>query len=190
MTRLSEKFDEALKFASSAHREQTRKGTTIPYITHLMAVASIVGENGGDEELMIAALLHDSMEDQGISHDEIKKHFGERVAGVVEACSDSFTKPKPPWRERKEKHIAHLRKANSDVRLVSAADKIHNANSILSDFRKEGVTVWKRFNAGPKEILWYYESVVEALRDGWYHPLIDELAETVKKLAKIVEGRS
>ena len=145
-----------------------------------MAVAAIVGENGGDEDQMIAALLHDSMEDQGITHQEIAERFGERVARIVEACSDCTSKPKPPWRDRKERYIAHLREASLEVRLVSVADKLHNARTILSDLRRVGPEIWKRFNAGPDEILWYYRSVIEALRQGWNHPLIDELEGVVR----------
>lgn len=127
MSVLSDKFDEALKFASQPHRHQMRKGTAIPYITHLMMVAAIVGESGGDEELMIAALLHDSMEDQGVTQAQIASRFGERVANIVEACSDSTVQHKPPWRDRKERFIAHLREAEPSVRLISVADKLHNA---------------------------------------------------------------
>ena len=160
--------------------------STIPYVTHLLAVAALVGENGGAEELMIAALLHDAMEDQGVGRDEIAGRFGERVASVVESCSDTTVKPKPPWRERKEKYIAHLRGAHSDVRLVSLADKIHNARSILSDLQRDGPGVWGRFNAGPQEILWYYRSVLQVLRDGWDHPLISQLEQVVQEIEHIV----
>ena len=183
---LSEKFDEALRFASAVHRQQARKGTATPYITHLMAVSAIVGENGGDEELMIAALLHDSMEDQGVMWEEINQKFGKRVADIVQDCSDSTTKPKPPWRDRKEKYIAHLRKADPAVRLVCVADKLHNATSLLTDLRKVGSGVWARFNAGPDETVWYYRSVIEALRSGWNHPLIDEVERKVGEIERVM----
>ncbi len=181
------RLERAFRFAASVHRDQKRKGSQIPYITHLMAVSAIVGESGGDEEQMIAALLHDSMEDQGITRQEISERFGERVANIVEACSDCTSKPKPPWRDRKERYIAHLREATPDIRLISVADKLHNARTILSDLRSIGSEVWKRFNAGPDEIPWYYRSVIEALRQGWNHPLIDELEGVVREFGGMKE---
>ncbi|MBI1952912.1 MAG: HD domain-containing protein [Candidatus Omnitrophica bacterium] len=187
MAVLSGKFDEALQFASKAHRQQTRKGTTTPYVTHLMAVSAIVGENGGDEDLMIAALLHDSMEDQGVTREEIGSRFGSRVASMVEACSDCTSKPKPPWRQRKEMYLAHLRAAGPDVRLISLADKLHNARTLLGDLRDVGPEVWKRFNAGPAETLWYYRSVIEALRLGWNHPLIPELERIIDEIDSLIK---
>lgn len=186
---LSEKFCEALQFAFVTHQRQLRKGTQVPYITHLLAVAAMVGENGGDEEIMIAALLHDSMEDQGVTQGELASRFGERVANIVEACSDSTTQPKPPWRGRKERYIAHLREAEPSVRLISVADKLHNAQSILADLRKIGSEVWARFNAGPDEILWYYRSVIEALREGWDHLLIDQLEDIIEEIEQFTKGR-
>lgn len=188
MTALSQRFDEALQFAASIHRQQMRKGTAVPYLTHLMAVSSIVGEGGGDEDLMIAGLLHDSIEDQGISRDEIARRFGGRVAEIVEACSDSNTIPKPPWKQRKERYIAHLREAGPDVRLISVADKLHNARSILTDLKVLGSTVWDRFNAGRDDILWYYRSVISALREGWTHPLVQELEQVVDQIERLSES--
>ncbi|TXT25953.1 MAG: metal dependent phosphohydrolase [Rhodocyclaceae bacterium] len=188
MPALSQRFDEALQFAASIHRQQMRKGTTIPYITHLMAVSSIVGEAGGDEDLMIAGLLHDSIEDQGVSRGEIARRFGERVASLVEACSDSNTIPKPPWKQRKERYIAHLQKAGPDVRFISVADKLHNARSILTDLKVLGSAVWDRFNASRDDILWYYRSVISALREGWTHLLVQELEQVVDQIERLSES--
>ncbi|MBA2344583.1 MAG: HD domain-containing protein, partial [Rubrobacter sp.] len=131
------KFEQALTYASIVHAAQRRKGTETPYITHLLAVAAIVGENGGTENEIIAALLHDAPEDQGGKERlaDIRTRFGDEVADIVEACSDTFEIPKPPWRGRKEAYIAHIREASASARLVSAADKLHNARSILSDYR-------------------------------------------------------
>ena len=188
MTVLSQRFDEALQFAASIHRQQMRKGTAVPYITHLMAVSAIVGEGGGDEELMIAGLLHDSIEDQGISKDEIARRFGKRVADIVEACSDSNTIPKPPWKQRKERYIARLQEASPDVRLISVADKLHNARSILTDLKVLGSDVWGRFNASREEILWYYHLVLSALQEGWTHPLVHELEQVVNQIERLSES--
>lgn len=138
MAKPSPRFAQAFEWAASIHRQQVRKGTSIPYITHLMAVSAIVGECGGDEDQMIAALLHDAMEDQGVTRQEAEQRFGKRVADIVEGCTDTIERPKPPWRQRKERYLAHLLDADSDTKLVSAADKLHNARSILGDLRVIG----------------------------------------------------
>jgi GTP pyrophosphokinase len=137
-------------YAACLHAGQTRKRTDRPYIGHLLGVTALVLENGGDEDEAIAALLHDAVEDQGgvITLEAIRRKFGDRVARIVEGCTDSFTTPKPPWRQRKEDYLARLRTALPDVRLVSAADKLNNAREILRDYRTEGEAVWARFNGG------------------------------------------
>ena len=179
---LSAKFDEALQFASDVHRNQARKSTKIPYMTHLMSVSALVGEYGGDEDLMIAALLHDVMEDQGVTRQEIEKRFGKHVADIVEGCTDTTEQPKPAWRVRKERYVAHVESADSDTKLVSAADKLHNARSILMDLRTVGAGTWKRFNATPDEILWYYNSLIQAFRKGWKHAVVDELERVIHQI--------
>lgn len=143
------------------HAGQTRKASTIPYIAHLMGVASLVLEAGGDEDLAIAALLHDVVEDCGGAPmlKEVRRHFGARVAKVVDGCTDADTDPKPPWRERKENYLQHLRNADADTRLVSAADKLNNVRSILTDYREIGEAVWARFNGGRDGTLWYYRTL-------------------------------
>jgi len=147
---LSTRFEDALTFATRLHADQTRKGTTIPYISHLLAVTSIVLEQGGNEDEAIAALLHDAIEDQGgaSTREEIRRLFGERVVEIVDGCTDAEVVPKPPWRTRKEAYIAHLRDAPASVRLVSAADKLHNARAILADYRSVGESLWQRFHGG------------------------------------------
>jgi GTP pyrophosphokinase len=144
---LTERFEEALAFAARLHNAQVRKGTGIPYVSHLLAVASIALEHGADEDEAIAALLHDAVEDQGgdTARQEIRRRFGERVAAIVDGCTDAETTPKPPWRERKERYVAHVADAPPSVRLVSAADKLHNARAILADLRATGDAVWGRF---------------------------------------------
>ena len=151
----------AFEFAAEKHKNQTRKTSSIPYIAHLIGVASLVLEAGGDEDLAIAALLHDVVEDCGGAPmlKEVRRRFGSRVAKVVDGCTDSDTDPKPPWRERKETYIRHLRHADADTRLVSAADKLNNVRSILSDYRAIGESIWSRFHGGREGTLWYYRTL-------------------------------
>lgn len=190
---LSNRFTEALVYAKELHDTQTRKGSNIPYLAHLLGVASIALEYGANEDEAIAALLHDAIEDQGgpPTGREIRRRFGDTVAEIVEGCTDGDTTPKPPWRERKEAYIAHILTASPSVRLVSAADKLYNAWSILKDYRVLGESVWQRFKGGGKEgSLWYYRSLVTALRQGeslaQLTPLVDELDRVVTKLEKLV----
>jgi (p)ppGpp synthase/HD superfamily hydrolase len=158
---LGPRFLRAFSFAAEKHAGQTRKASTIPYIGHLMGVASLVLEAGGDEDLAIAALLHDVVEDCGGAPilKEVRRRFGNRVAKVVEGCTDADTDPKPPWRERKENYIRHLKKADAETWLVSAADKLNNVRSILVDYRQIGESVWSRFNGGREGTLWYYRTL-------------------------------
>ena len=180
-----EKFEDALLYASGLHRDQARKGTKVPYITHLLAVASIVGENGGTEDEVVAALLHDGPEDQGgeATLEEIRARFGEEVAEIVDGCTDTYEDPKPPWRERKERYLAHLANAPRSVRLVSSADKLHNARTVLADYRVLGEDLWTRFNGKRKGTLWYYRALVGALEgDG---PIVEELDRVVTELERL-----
>jgi (p)ppGpp synthase/HD superfamily hydrolase len=181
---LSTRFEEALVFAAQLHREQTRKGTTIPYIAHLLGVASIVLEYGGDEDEAIAALLHDAIEDQGgaSTREEIRRRFGETVVAIVNGCTDAEVIPKPPWRARKEDYIAHMAHASPSVRLVSAADKLHNARAILADYRVLGEALWPRFNGGKAGTLWYYRSLVSAFRARGMTSLVEELDRVVSEI--------
>jgi len=159
--KLGPRFQRAFRFAAEKHAGQARKASTIPYIGHLMGVASLVLEAGGDEDLAIAALLHDVVEDCGGAPmlKEVRRRFGRRVAKVVEGCTDADADPKPPWRERKEKYIRHLKTADADTRLVSAADKLNNLRSILSDYRAIGESIWSRFKGGREGTLWYYRTL-------------------------------
>jgi GTP pyrophosphokinase len=178
------RFESALAFACACHFGQHRKGSGAPYIIHPLAVASIVGQYGGDEDQAVAALLHDVMEDCGVSRDTIAGRYGERVAGIVEACTDSTERPKPAWRPRKEAHIERLRGEEAFTKLVVAADKLHNAESIVRDRARPSVgdTVWERFSASRDEVLWYYAAISDALAEGWEHDLLDELRSTVASL--------
>lgn len=178
------RISDAFAFAHEIHAEHTRKGSGVPYITHVMAVAAIVGEHGGDEDTFIAALLHDAVEDGDgyATLDSIRGQFGTRVADLVEACSDAFVKPKPEWRERKEKFVATMRNADPEVKLIVAADKLHNICATIGDYERIGKELWARFNGGREGTLWYYAAIAEALADGWDHPLADDLATTVETL--------
>ncbi|MBC7929191.1 MAG: HD domain-containing protein [Rubrivivax sp.] len=185
--RLTARFEEALVYAARLHAGQLRKGTAIPYVSHLLAVAGLVLENGGAEDEAIAALLHDAVEDQGgaATREEIRLRFGEQVAAIVDGCTDAETVPKPPWRERKERYVAHIADASDSVRLVSASDKLHNARSILSDLRSCGGAVWDRFKGGREGTLWYYRSLVEAFRAHGSSPLVEELTRTVAEIERL-----
>ena len=185
----TDRLTDAFDYARALHANQPRKGTTVPYIGHLLAVTALVIEHGGDEDQAMAALLHDAIEDQGRggrTRDEIEAKFGQRVVRIVEGCTDADTTPKPPWRARKEAYLAHLGDAPIEVRRVAAADKLHNARAILADYRLLGERLWPRFNAGRDEQLWYYRNLVTALRSadatGESASLVDQLDDVVTAL--------
>jgi GTP pyrophosphokinase len=173
---LSLRFDHALQYATHIHAGQLRKGTGIPYLAHLLAVTSIALEHGANEDEAIGALLHDAGEDAGGAGRiaDIRLRFGDAVADIVEGCTDTVEVPKPPWRARKEAYIAHIAQASPSVRLVSGSDKLHNARSILSDFRIHGDTVWSRFRGDKAGTLWYYRALVTAFRQAGSSALLEE----------------
>jgi (p)ppGpp synthase/HD superfamily hydrolase len=183
-----DRLTRAFALAHQLHGRQKRKGTAIPYVSHLLAAASLVLENGGGEDEAIAALLHDAVEDQGggPTLDKIRRKFGPRVARIVEGCTDSDVEPKPPWKARKIAYLAHLRTAPRRVQLVSAADKVHNARCILSDYRTHGEKLWRRFSAPKKDVFWYYRQLVKALR-GAPKALVEELDRTVAEIARLTK---
>lgn len=183
--KLTARFEKALVFATRRHAKQKRKGGEVPYVSHLLAVCALVLEQGGSEDEAIAALLHDAVEDRAATLAEIRKRFGDEIAGIVRGCSDTDEYPKPPWKARKTAYIEHVRTADPREKLVSAADKLHNARSILADYRVEGERVWDRFNADKKETLWYYEELVKALRANGSIPLVDELDRVVKEIRRL-----
>jgi (p)ppGpp synthase/HD superfamily hydrolase len=172
------------------HKDQYRKGTRIPYVTHLLAVAAIVGENGGTEDEVVAALLHDAPEDQGgeSTLEDIRTLFGDEVAQIVAGCTDTYEDPKPPWRNRKERYLAHLASASGSVRLVSSADKLHNARTVLSDYRTLGENLWYRFNGGKEGTLWYYRATVDGLRKEDDSLVVDELDRVVTELERLARA--
>ena len=182
MTELGPRLDEAFRYAHEVHASQTRKGSSTPYLGHLMGVASIVIDDGGTEDEAIAALLHDAAEDQGGRErlTDIRARFGAAVARIVEDCTDSWETPKLPWLERKLKYIEHARTLPPPSLRVSAADKVHNAYAILRDLRNTGEQVWGRFKASADDVIAYYDSLVRAYREAGGGRLVDELDRIVR----------
>jgi (p)ppGpp synthase/HD superfamily hydrolase len=187
---LTERFERALIFATRLHAGQRRKGSGAPYISHLLAVCALAIEYGGDEDEAIAALLHDAIEDQGgeTARVEILRQFGPRVTEIVEGCTDTDGSPKPPWRARKEAYVRHVAEASPSVRLVSACDKIHNARSLVMDYRICGEQLWGRFTGGRRGTLWYYRAMVTALRIAEESPVVQELDRVVTELEALASS--
>jgi (p)ppGpp synthase/HD superfamily hydrolase len=192
-TVLTDRFDRALLYATHVHGGQVRKGTSIPYIAHLLAVAATVLEYDGSEDMAIAALLHDAVEDQGGGPrlSDIRNRFGDRVADIVRSCSDTLVnslsgQDKEDWHTRKTRYIDHLSLVDQETLLVSLSDKVHNARSILRDLRKPeiGEAIWKRFRNPKKETLWYYREVAKAFMKHLPGQLANELSEIVDVLEK------
>jgi (p)ppGpp synthase/HD superfamily hydrolase len=187
VVKLGPRFLRAFDFAFEKHAGQTRKASSVPYIAHLMGVAALVLEFGGDEDMAISALLHDVVEDCGGAPmlKEIERRFGSRVAKIVDGCTDSDTYPKPPWQARKEAYIHHLKTADAETRLVSAADKLHNARAIVTDYREVAELVWERFSGGREGTLWYYRALLQEFLRHKPNRLIRELELTVRELESV-----
>ncbi len=191
-TLLTERYSDAVAYAATAHAAQRRKGTDIPYVAHLLAVSGSVLEAGGDEDQAIAGLLHDVVEDQGglPRAEDVRARFGDRVADIVLGCSDSTTEDpehKLPYTDRKAAHIAHLREANDDVLLVTAADKLHNARAIHTDLLIDGPDMLTRFNGRPDQILAYYRSILDVLESRGTAPvLVVPLRHAVNEIASLM----
>lgn len=188
---LSSRFLEALEYAFVAHQDQTRKVSGIPYMAHLMATSALTLEYGGDEDAAIAALLHDAPEDQGgvETLNEIRQRFGDVVANIVAACSDTFETPKPPWRPRKEAYVAHIATADARARLVSAADKLHNARSILQDHQVVGAELWSRFHADRDAVIWYHKALIQAFDQAGGGAIVEELRRVVEAIEASIAER-
>jgi (p)ppGpp synthase/HD superfamily hydrolase len=163
---LGPRLQRAFRYAAEKHAGQTRKQSAVPYLSHLMAVASLVLEAGGDEDMAIAALLHDVVEDCGGMPRlrEVRKMFGPRVARIVEGCTDSFGEPKAEWVERKKDYLREVKHADIETRLVSASDKLHNVRTILADYRQQGEAIWTRFSGKKEGTLWYYRALSDEYR--------------------------
>lgn len=188
---LSDRFTKAVEYAREAHASQTRKGTSIPYLAHLLGVASLVLDYGGDEDQAIAALLHDTIEDQGTHHEGlIRGQFGGRVADIVLACTDGTQEGKAAalspeekradWLQRKQRYLEHLVHASGDALLVSGCDKLHNARAIVADLQRPdvGAVVFDRFTGKRDGTLWYYRELTRAFTER-KAPMATALASTV-----------
>jgi GTP pyrophosphokinase len=186
--RFSDRFSQALVYAAELHADQKRKVSGAPYVAHLLRVAGIAIDYGADEDEAIAALLHDAVEDQGgdSTRQEIRRRFGDRVVEIIDGCTDTDQIPKPPWRRRKEAHLARLRHASPSVRLVTASDKLDNARSVSSSYRRLGDSLWERFSGGRDGVLWYYRSVTEILKARDAGPIVEELDRVVSEIERSV----
>lgn len=190
MGTLTRRFEDALVYAAQLHAEQVRKGSGVPYVSHLISVAGLTLEYGGGEDEAIAALLHDAVEDQGgpATRAEILRRFGPEVTVIVDGCTDTDAIPKPPWRARKEAYITQLRFAPRPVRRVSACDKLHNSRTLVMEYRRCGEALWDRFHGGREGTLWYYRSILDALSPEGIGDLIDELNRVVTELESLAAG--
>ncbi len=179
----------AIEFALAAHAGQTRKGSDVPYVSHLLRVAGMTLEYGGRIELAVAGLLHDTVEDcDEVDHAEIEERFGAEVARVVAACTDTVpgdsARKKSPWIERKRRYLAQVAAGDADVHLVVGCDKLDNLQSLVADLNEEGPVTLERFSASPHQTRWYYESV----RDLIAHELPVVLLKAIDKaLAELRE---
>ena len=203
--KLTSRFEEALTYAARAHWDHIRKVTPrkddadpahdpakeIPYVAHLLGVTSLVLEHGGGEDEAIAALLHDAIEDAGgpARREDVRVRFGDEIVRIVEACSDSDGESKPPWEARKRAYIAHLGvSSDPKARLVTACDKLHNARSVLADYRRIGAELWKRFNGGRDGTLWYYRALADEFARGGPAGVADEIGRAVSELEELVRA--
>jgi (p)ppGpp synthase/HD superfamily hydrolase len=189
---LSERFEQAMLLAFQLHKKQRRKGSQTPYLAHLFGTVALVLEDSGDEDEAIAALLHDAPEDQGglETLEQIRQQFGERVAQIVDGCTDSYEAIKSPWKQRKEQYLAHLQTASVSVRRVSLADKVYNARTIVTDLRTQGEQIWSRFNGGKTGSLWYYRRLVQIFQELYRielqpSPMVAMLAEAVAQIEEL-----
>jgi (p)ppGpp synthase/HD superfamily hydrolase len=182
--RLSSKFTKALAYASRVHGGKLRKKTKIPDIGHILGVTAIALEYGANETEAIAALLHDAVEDAGGEKRlrDIQRKFGGAVAKIVDGCTDSYAEPKPPWLDRKQKYVGHVRSASASTKLVSASDKLQNVRSLLRNYREDGSKLWRRYSSGKEGALWYYRALVKAFTGKRIQPLVRELDRVLTEL--------
>src|SRR3981081_1427500 len=190
--RLGPRLQRAFSYAAEKHAGQTRKQTAVPYLSHLMAVASLVLEAGGDEDMAMAALLHDVVEDCGGMPRlrEVRKQFGSRGGKIVEGCTDSFVEPKPEWLERKKNYLREVKHADVETRLVSATDKLHNVRTILTDYRQQGESIWTRFSGERDGSLWYDRALSDEYQQRSPNRITRELEIAVAELEQVVSKES
>jgi hypothetical protein len=183
-----DRFATAVRYAAGVHAGQVRKGSTVPYLSHLLSVAALVMEAGGTMDEAIAALLHDAVEDQGGKPrlEDIRARFGQSVAELVDACTDYDVEgDRGPWTQRKRAYVAHIEHMDAAARRVSLADKLHNARCILRDYREIGDALWERFSAGGEAQLRYYRALADAFAEHEGGPLAAELEHTVAELERL-----
>ncbi len=184
-TQLGHLFDQALSFAVDLHRDQKRKGSGAPYVSHLLSVAALVMEDRGTEEEVIAALLHDAIEDQGgvETRNRIFEEFGEEVCELVEAVTDTEGSPKPPWKDRKNRLLKQMQKAPEGALRIATADKLHNVRALVSDIKTRGEEkAWGVFQKGRDDQVWFFTSFIEIVEKRFQSPMLNELKELVKQL--------
>lgn len=188
---LSNRYEQAFCYAAQLHAAQMRKGGGVPYLSHLMSVSALVMEHGGSEDQAIAGFLHDAAEDQGgrTTLEDIRRQFGDTVADIVEACTDSWVEPKPPWRKRKEAYLDKLGRTNGQALLVVAADKLHNARCVLRDMREVGGELWSKFRGGRDGSLWYYRELADLFAEVGPRHLAAELERTVTEIERLAEAQ-
>jgi (p)ppGpp synthase/HD superfamily hydrolase len=189
---LSNKFPDALAYASRFHGGKLRKKTRIPDIGHVLGVTAIALEYGANQTEAIGALLHDTAEDAGGKKRlrDIKRRFGTAVAKIVDGCTDTYASPKPPWLERKKQYVRHVADASDSIQLVSASDKLQNVRSLLRNYREEGDRLWERYNSGKEGALWYYRALTKAFDGKRTKPLLAELDRAVTELETLSNGGS
>jgi len=196
----TDRFTSAIDYARHLHIER-RKGTNIPFMAHLLGVASlVVGEAGQvpfpvTEEMVIAALLHDAVEDHGglPRLEDIKCNFGPEVARMVEGLSDSFeedSSQKKSWEERKQTYIFRLKDEPANIRLISAADKLYNARTVLDEYRAVGSKVWDRFKRGRDPQIWYFRELLRVFKSAGTNRVVEELERVVVELEHISVGEA
>ncbi len=185
---LGTRFADAVQLAVDLHSQQARKGSTIPYLGHLLGVCGLVIDAGGSEDEAIAALLHDAVEDQGGAPtlERIRAQFGSNVAAIVEACSDTDVVPKPPWRQRKEAYIEHMQTASASVLRISAADKLNNLRAIVRDYVQIGEKLWLIFNPDADQV-WYYGALLRVFMTRLPGPMTEELRQTYNTLLDVMK---
>lgn len=186
-TVLGDRFTNALVYATHLHAEQRRKVSGVPYIAHLLSVTALVLEDGGTEDEAIAALLHDAIEDQGGApiREAIRKQFGDEVVSIVDGCTEWDTPPKPPWKERKRRYLERLQQSTPSVQRVSLADKLHNARSLILDWRQVGDRIWDSFSQGRDETLWFYRELAQVYKEIHMSGLMLEFAQAVDELEQL-----
>ncbi len=184
---LSNRFERALVYANHLHRWQLRKGTQVPYISHLLSVAALVLEAGGNEDEAIAALLHDAVEDQGgmATRETIREQFGDAVVKIIDCCTEPITEPKLSWLERKQQYLAQLQQASASAQRVIMADKLHNTRSILADVRHQGDRAWDKFKAGRADTIWFYRECLTRLQSQSQLAMLAELQRVVEALEQV-----